>query len=1136
MSSPTLSLCMIVRNNERTIRDCLLSVLERPSGPMVDEIVLVDTGSTDGTLDVVAQLDQEWPEIDFLVAKAGPSEQPDWFAAGGVCSECGGAGEVGPDDHQCGRCAGTGVHPDDGAPVLTNFAAARQLSFELASGDWRGWLDSDDVILQPDEVADRLQRCRIVDDAPDQLPRRTLRDVLGELQHNGVNTVMAPYHYAVDTEGRPVIRINHIRWVRWEALSWRWRGRIHETLAPTYGKTQLTVLPEMVYEQRLPNDTNRVGRNLVVLRTIIREGAGEDEHRSLLYLADFFSKTGERRHLGRAIKLAKAAYLAADNVGDRYMAAHGLANVYRADWLFAEAKAWDLEATTLIQRAPDAYLGLFQTHYEMQDWQTALNWFDVAERTPTPDTFAFVSPMDRLAARRLALRLASELGDHTRARRYYEALRKEGEVTDDEHVLGVRAALALDHRQTSAAVQHAARILVAHEEPLKALQLLDAAPSFLDGDEHLQRLRVETWRQVRHALDTEEYAEAYHVQPGSVIVDDEYIEQPQIDVVRGRYIEWRVRELAPRTVLEIGTACGWMSTRLALHQPNIELVVGVDMTPNMVQAANNRAQRLGLDHELHYYEGASPGWDPTLDTPADDEVPAQFDVVILADTLEHVEDPAQTLAHAVRLVGPGGHLLVSVPSGAFEPGQRQVDLGHFAGHVRAWSRRRILDLVRECPVPLDVIDFRDHVKEHPSTWDVFTEYMMLDLRPARIHHVQPALRWAPPSDRRVIIYSPESMEDWVPGDEDRKGLGGSETAVIKVAAGLARKGWDVTVFNQCGDRGGVYDGVEYAPHGEYDPRMACHAFIAFRTAVDPHWLPRCAKNAAWFQDMNIREALTPARARALDAIWTLSPAHEDHLLHYYPFLLDFSLDTERDGFVMVPNGLDPTRFDENLHGEVERDPRRIIWLSSWDRGLETALKILRRVLERGQVAPEMLVYYGTVAMDRAVRHQPLFWARNDMLKQRIRKAAEGLPVVFYDRIPQHELATRIREANIWLYPLEMVVESGCIAATETMAGGALPICSNQDALADWCPSVIDNPVHTAVSLDGVTGIDRYVDRIERIILGAQSEDQGLEAYREALMGWARRVFDWQHSIDRAHAWLAGESLPPVPALENGRCF
>lgn len=46
---PTISLCMIVKNEEMHIARCLESITE-----LVDEIIVVDTGSVDRTVDIVS--------------------------------------------------------------------------------------------------------------------------------------------------------------------------------------------------------------------------------------------------------------------------------------------------------------------------------------------------------------------------------------------------------------------------------------------------------------------------------------------------------------------------------------------------------------------------------------------------------------------------------------------------------------------------------------------------------------------------------------------------------------------------------------------------------------------------------------------------------------------------------------------------------------------------------------------------------------------------------------------------------------------------------------------------------------------------------------------------------------------------
>lgn len=84
-----LSLCMIVRDNEQIIRPCLESIR-----PWVDEMIVVDTGSTDRT-----------PEI---------------------CKDL-----------------GARVYH---FPWCDSFAAARNESLKYANGEWIFWMDSDDTI------------------------------------------------------------------------------------------------------------------------------------------------------------------------------------------------------------------------------------------------------------------------------------------------------------------------------------------------------------------------------------------------------------------------------------------------------------------------------------------------------------------------------------------------------------------------------------------------------------------------------------------------------------------------------------------------------------------------------------------------------------------------------------------------------------------------------------------------------------------------------------------------------------------------------------------------------------------------------------------------------------------------------
>ena len=92
----SVSLCMIVKNEEDVLERCLES-----AAGLADEIIIVDTGSTDRTQEIAARFTDQI--FDF--------------------------------------------------PWTDDFAAARNESFSHASMDYCMWLDADDVLLEADRAA-----------------------------------------------------------------------------------------------------------------------------------------------------------------------------------------------------------------------------------------------------------------------------------------------------------------------------------------------------------------------------------------------------------------------------------------------------------------------------------------------------------------------------------------------------------------------------------------------------------------------------------------------------------------------------------------------------------------------------------------------------------------------------------------------------------------------------------------------------------------------------------------------------------------------------------------------------------------------------------------------------------------------
>jgi hypothetical protein len=89
----------------------------------------------------------------------------------------------------------------------------------------------------------------------------------------------------------------------------------------------------------------------------------------------------------------------------------------------------------------------------------------------------------------------------------------------------------------------------------------------------------------------------------------------------------------------------------------------------------------------------------------------------------------------------------------------------------------------------------------------------------------------------IVIYSNNRyyhVEDWSPLSIN-KGIGGSQEAVIYLSQKLTTLGYQVTVFNRCGDMEGEYNGVVYQSVDKFNPEDNFNVFICHRDKVAKQW-------------------------------------------------------------------------------------------------------------------------------------------------------------------------------------------------------------------------------------------------------------------------------------------------------------
>lgn len=136
-------------------------------------------------------------------------------------------------------------------------------------------------------------------------------------------------------------------------------------------------------------------------------------------------------------------------------------------------------------------------------------------------------------------------------------------------------------------------------------------------------------------------------------------------------------------VLDVGCGGGQIPLQMATIRPDLRLT-GIDLAAGQVQRARQRALHAGKT--LHFTHASA------LSLPF---AAAQFDLVYSIGSIKHWPQPAQGLAECVRVLRPGGRLLVVEVDGDCTPDQAHAFVGQWRlpGVLKPAARRFFLNRV-----------------------------------------------------------------------------------------------------------------------------------------------------------------------------------------------------------------------------------------------------------------------------------------------------------------------------------------------------------------------------------------------------------------------------------------------------------
>jgi len=291
-------------------------------------------------------------------------------------------------------------------------------------------------------------------------------------------------------------------------------------------------------------------------------------------------------------------------------------------------------------------------------------------------------------------------------------------------------------------------------------------------------------------------------------------------------------------------------------------------------------------------------------------------------------------------------------------------------------------------------------------------------------------------DRSIVYYTGATSNPWTP-ESLQTGIGGSETAIIHLAKAWVKLGYQVSVYNNCGTKAGIYDGVKYLHHSQFNKYDTFDTLIIWRYPWRLY--PRTKAKRIW---LDLHEVMQPAQVSAVklekfDKIFVKSAYHRSLLP-----------EIGEEKVAIAPNGVDAAYFQYSTRA---KDPYKLIYASNYIRGLERMLRYGWPKIEKEVPEAHLHIYYGWHGHDYT-RPELQTW------KEKMMELMAQRGVTEHGRIGVEALIKEKSTTAIHYYGCTFQ-EIDCISVRESAAVGCVPVTTDHAALREksYCIKVPGNP-------------------------------------------------------------------------------
>lgn len=340
------------------------------------------------------------------------------------------------------------------------------------------------------------------------------------------------------------------------------------------------------------------------------------------------------------------------------------------------------------------------------------------------------------------------------------------------------------------------------------------------------------------------------------------------------------------------------------------------------------------------------------------------------------------------------------------------------------------------------------------------------------------------------------------GTLSEKSLGGSETAAIHIAKSLVARGHFVTVFSP-GHTGGQYDGVTYLPIEQFVPYASNTAHDVTIISRDVNFLPVPFPSKMvvfWCHDLALKRNL----GGLAPGLWNVQRIYLMSQWQRQQYESVFNT-IPPECFHVTRNGVDLPALQAVVKTAGPRDPKRFVYGSRPERGLDTALNVMAELARRQSSAYLEVAWYDNMPPHMEPYYREL-WAR-----------AQTMPNVrLLGPLKQADWHARLATARAVLYPGAIgqnaaFREISMIIALEALAVGTPVIAVAKGAVPETLAGIGRLIGDETTDCSSLAHVQAMATAVEELMVN-HFEWQGL--HRNALergqtVGWDAVAAEWE---------------------------